>query len=132
MKFDRDWYYSLAKPDNQPPTWVFAPIWIFLYILMTAAFILVLVSPFRLLSCFAIIFFVAQLIVNLQWGPVFFKEHNLRKAFLISVLLTILVFLTMLIFFHVSKLAGIMFLPYFLWCCFATYLMFEILELNEW
>lgn len=132
MKYDKDWYDSLIKPKAQPPAWIFAPVWLFLYCLMATAFLLVILKPFKLASFFSYLLFISQLIVNFKWSPAFFKEHNLRKAFLICLLLNFLVFLTMLAFFHVSKLAGIMFLPYFLWCCFATYLMFEILELNEW
>lgn len=132
MKYDEVWYNSLNKPKFQPPTWVFAPVWIVLYTLMMVAFIFVLASPFKLSNIFAYLLFIAQITVNLQWSPAFWGEHNLRKSFLIAALLTLLVFLTMLIFFHISKIAGILFLPYFLWCAFASILSFEILELNEW
>lgn len=132
MNYDENWYNSLAKPKFQPPAWIFAPVWIFLYILMFVAFILVLFSPFKWTNLFAYLLFVVQIIVNLQWTPVFFKEHNLRKAFLLAALLTLLVFLTMVLFFFISKLAAFLFLPYFLWCSFASILSFEILELNEW
>jgi translocator protein len=132
MKYDKTWYDSLAKPDFQPPAWVFAPVWIFLYVLMSVAFILVLISPFKWTNLFAYLLFFTQLWVHLQWAPAFFEEHDLRKAFLICALLTLLVFITLLGFFHISRLAGLMFLPYFLWCVFASILNFEILELNEW
>lgn len=132
MNYDKDWYDSLIKPNFQPPAWIFAPVWITLYILMTLALILVLIDGFALANILALFLFAAQLWVNISWSPVFFKEHNLRKAFLLAALLTLLVLFTMLSFFHVSKIAGILFLPYFLWCCFATVLSFEILELNEW
>ena len=132
MNYDKDWYDSLQKPSFQPPAWVFAPVWTFLYILMFISAMIVLVSNFRWFSVFAYLLFAAQLTVNLMWSPVFFKEHNLRKAFLLSALLLILVFLTMIVFFFISKLAGILLVPYFFWCLFATVLSFEILELNEW
>lgn len=132
MHYDKDWYDSLNKPKFQPPAWVFAPTWTLLYILMFVAFGLVLVAHFRWFNVVAYLLFIAQLVVNLQWSPVFFKEHNLRKAFLLCALLDVLVFLTMVAFFYISKLAGILFLPYLLWCIFASFLSFEILELNEW
>lgn len=132
MKYDDNWYNSLNKPKFQPPPWVFAPVWTILYIFMFVAFFLVLIAPFKWTSIFAYLFFILQLTVNLSWSPVFFKEHNLRKAFLISAILTFLVFLTMLTFFNISKLAGVLFFPYLLWCIFATVLCFEILERNEW
>lgn len=132
MNYNDEWYDSLVKPKFQPPAWIFLPVWTFLYVLMTVSFILVVITPFKMINIFAYILFLIQIAVNLAWAPAFFKEHNLRKAFLISVLLTILVFLTMLVFFRVSAFAGILFIPYFMWCCFATILSFEILELNEW
>lgn len=132
MNYDKDWYDSLAKPEWQPPSWVFAPVWTILYILMTVAFIFILKAPFRWTNVFAYLLFGLQLFVNFQWSPAFFKEHNLRKAFLLAALLTLLVFITMLVFFKVSKFAGYLFLPYFLWCTFASILNFHILELNEW
>lgn len=132
MDYNKDWYNNLVKPSFQPPDMVFTPVWIFLYILMTAAFLLVLIKPFSLLKLASILLFFLQMYVNLQWPLAFFKEHNLRKSFLLAVLLALLVFLTMVLFFFVSKIAGVMFLPYFLWCCFASVLSFHLLELNEW
>ncbi len=132
MNYDKEWYDSLIKPNFQPPAWLFRPVWIFIYILMIISVILLINQPFQFNYIFACLFFVFQLFVNLQWFPAFFKEHNLRKAFLLSVLLTILVFITMVLFFLISKISGILLLPYFLWCCFASILNFHILELNEW
>lgn len=132
MKYNKEWYDSLNKPPFQPPSWLFAPVWTLLYILMFISFVLVLTASFKWSNLFAYVLFIVQVDVNLSWSQIFFKEHNLRKAFLASALLTLLVFFTMIIFYHISKLAGILFLPYFLWCCFATVLCFEILERNEW
>ena len=132
MYYDKDWYNTLIKPKFQPPAWVFAPAWMVLYILMSVAFVLILMAQFKLINILAYLLFVAQLIINLSWSPIFFKEHNLRKAFLYAVLLALLVFLTMVVFFYISNIAGILLLPYFCWCVFASILSFEILELNEW
>ena len=132
MNYDKDWYNSLAKSKFQPPDWVFAPVWTVLYIMMFSAFVLVVLAPFKFVSFWAYLFFVVQIYVNFMWVPTFFGEHNLRKAFLISAGLIVLVFFTMVLFFTVSRLAGLLLLPYFLWCCFAGLLSFEILERNEW
>lgn len=132
MKHNEDWYNNLIKPKHNPPPWVFRVVWIILYILMFIAFGLIYIEKFSWLSGLAYFFFFIQLGVNALWKPAFFKEHNLRKAFLLSALLTLLVFITMFIFFKISKIAGYLFLPYFLWCSFATILSFEILDLNEW
>lgn len=132
MNYDKEWYDSLTKPSFQPPEWVFAPVWIFLYIVMTVAFLLVLFTPLSWIKFFAVVSFIAQVYVNLQWYPTFFLKHDLRGAFLIAIFLTLLVFITTVLFFKISIIAGIMFIPYFLWCLFAAVLSFEILERNEW
>jgi len=132
MNYDKEWYDNLVKPAFHPPAWIFAPVWTVLYIFMAVAFVLVLMSKFHWFSVFAYLLFVAQLVVNLSWSPIFFVQHNLRRAFGACALLTLLVFLTMIFFYNISKFAGVLFLPYFFWCVFATVLSFEILELNEW
>ena len=132
MKYDKQWYDSLDKPEFQPPDRVFMPVWTVLYILMAIALFVVVQDGFEFKNILAALLFFIQLSVNLSWPRAFFAEKNLRKAFLLTVLLTFLVLLTMIVFFMVEKLAGILMLPYFLWCCFATVLSFEILELNEW
>lgn len=131
-RHDEEWYNSLAKPKFHPPNWIFAPVWILIYALMFISFGLVFAAEFKWINAVAYLLFFLQFGVNLQWSPTFFEEHNLRKAFLISALLTLLVFLTMVFFFIISKWAGLLFIPYFLWCIFASILSFEILELNEW
>jgi len=128
---DREWYNSLKKPSFQPPANIFAPTWTVLYFMMFDALALVATLPFTGLHVLAYLLFVLQLVVNLSWAPVFFETHALRKAFWLSMLLALLVFLTMCVFFFISRLAALLFLPYFLWCCFATILSFEIWELNS-
>lgn len=132
MKYDKVWYESLIKPKFQPPAWVFGPVWTVLYVLMFVSLAFIIKAKFNWQSIIAYLLFILQLVVNLSWTPVFFKEHNLRKAFLLCALLTLLVFLTVLIFFHISKIAGLLMVPYLLWSLFASLLSFEILELNEW
>ena len=131
MNYDKDWYENLNKPPFQPPAKVFGPVWTVLYIMMFIAFGIVAANDFELESFFAYLFFFAQLWVNFSWSKIFFREHNLRKAFLVCALLTLLVFCTMIIFFTVSFWSGLLFVPYFCWCVFATILCFEILERNE-
>jgi len=130
-KYDVEWYKSLKKPSFQPPSNIFAPAWTVLYFMMLMSFALVVTLPFTWVHVFAYLLFAAQLIVNLSWSPVFFGAHDLRKAFWLSVLLAFLVFLTMFVFFFISRLASLLLLPYLLWCIFATMLSFEIWELNS-
>ena len=132
MKYDKQWYDSLIKPKFQPPTWIFAPVWTILYTMMFVALFVVLTSKLTLLTILATSLFSVQFILNLSWSPIFFAKHNLKKAFYVAVLLAISVFATMICFFFISKIAGLLFLPYFLWCSFASVLSFAIMKLNNW
>lgn len=129
--YDNTWYNDLKKPAFQPPTWVFAPVWTVLYLLIILSFVLILFSPFELTNIVAYVLFVIQLILNLSWSTTFFKFHNIERAFLICLVLTITVFFMIPVFYFISKLAAGILLPYLLWLIFASYLNFSIMKLNK-
>lgn len=131
MRYDKDWYENLKKPVYQPPSWVFSPVWMVLYLMMLGAFILVLSKGFSYLALVAFFLFFLQLGVNLSWPVAFFKEHNLKKSFYTCFVLVFIVLLTMLVFHMISELAGFLLIPYFLWCSFATIFNYDIYRLNS-
>lgn len=131
VKYDVEWYNSLKKPSFQPDSSVFGPVWTVLYIMMFVSLWFIIATPFSWVHVIAYLLFISQLILNLCWTPVFFKDHDLLKAFLLCLLLAFLVFVTMVVFFFISKLASLLLVPYFLWCCFAGILSFEIWEMNS-
>ena len=130
-KYDKIWYNNLKKPKLQPPHYIFAPIWSILYILMFIALAIILINNLFSLQYLAIILFTAQLFLNLSWGTVFFMQKDIKSAFYICISLTILVALTTIVFYMLNPLAGYLFIPYLLWCMFATYLNWKILILNK-
>lgn len=130
LKYDKKWYNDLIKPEFQPPRWVFAPAWTVIYILMLISFVLILKAEVNQMTVYAYLLFVFQLFLNLSWSPIFFKLHQVRKAFFICALLTVSVFAMIIVFYFVSKLAAILLLPYFFWLCFASVLNFKIWKLN--
>ena len=44
--------------------------------------------------------------------------------------LSVMIFLTIVLFFRVRKMAAVLLIPYFAWALFATYLNYEIMQLN--
>lgn len=124
------WYNSLAKPFLTPPAYIFPPVWIFLYTTLFIALILYSLKRSRTQKLKGYIYFIIQLFLNLVWSPVFFLMHNIGLALGVIILLDIFVLLTMFRFFRVSKTAGMILIPYFIWIMFATYLNFEFLVLN--
>ena len=116
------WYNSLTKPFLTPPAFVFPPVWIFLYTTLLIALILYSVKFSRAGKLRGYIYFIIQLLLNLAWSPAFFIMKNIGLALFIIILLDIYVLLTIFRFYKVSKTAGIILIPYFIWILFATYL----------
>ena len=82
------WYPGLQKPDINPPSWVFAPVWTFLFILMGISLYLILQSDLKNQEVqFGLILFIFHLMVNIGWSFFFFGLHSTFFGFLAIVLL---------------------------------------------
>ena len=125
------WYVTLTKPFFTPPNWVFAPVWITLYLLMGVAAFLVWRQGFeeprvqRGLALFGI-----QLILNTLWSFAFFGLQSPLAGLAVIVLLWLAILLSILTFAHISKPAAILLIPYILWVSLAALLNAAILVLN--
>ena len=125
------WYAALVKPSFTLPNRVFAPVWSGLYLLMGISVFLVWRKGLdNHLVNSGLRIFILQLILNTLWSFLFFGLKSPFLGFLEIVLLWIAIVLTILSFFRVSKLAGILLLPYILWVTFAAILNFSIWRLN--
>ncbi len=66
------WYAALKKPPFNPPSWVFAPVWTLLYLLMGVAAFLVWHKGLKKRQVkMALVTFSAQLVLNVLWSVVF-------------------------------------------------------------
>jgi len=125
------WYAGLEKPTFTPPNTVFAPVWITLYLLMGVAVYLVwrrdlAVSQVRK----AFIVFWVQLVINILWTVVFFGFESLLGGVILIIVLWIAILLTIIWFFRVSRIAGILMIPYIAWVSIAMYLNIGVWILN--
>ena len=127
--YNSDWYNSLIKPFLSPPDGVFLPVWTVLYITILISFILYFINPNKNKKTGYIFFFV-QLVLNLSWSFVFFKFKSISGGLIIIFLMGVFIFLTIKKFYSVSKISGLILIPYFLWVLFATYLNLGFLILN--
>ena len=121
-------FNSITKPDLAPPGWLFPVVWTILYILMGIASYLVLTSGKpndKALTVYGI-----QLVFNFFWSIIFFNLQLYLFAFIWLVLLWLLILITTLLFYQISKPAGYLMIPYLLWVTFAGYLNFMIYLLN--
>lgn len=125
------WYRTLVKPFFTPPNWLFAPVWIVLYCLMGISLFLVWEKEAKNAQAKkALIIFFIQLILNAFWSISFFGFRSPLWGFINIVFLWLAIIWTMQKFLQISRLSGLLMLPYFIWVSFAAVLNFSILVLN--
>ena len=125
--FKEPWYSEIVLPSFNPPSWVFAPVWSTLYILMSIAIWRVWITSFdqKILN----IYFV-HLFFNSTWSIVFFGFHQINLALLNLIIILIFIFILMRIYIRKNKLSFFLTLPYFFWSSYALVLNFWIAFLN--
>ena len=121
-------FNSITKPGLSPPGWLFPVVWTILYILMGIASYLVLTSGKP--NDNALTIYTIQLVFNFFWSIIFFNLELYLFAFIWLVLLWLLILITTLLFYQISKPAGYLMIPYLLWVTFAGYLNLSIYLLN--
>lgn len=128
---DNPWFAALEKPALYPPGWTFGVVWTVLYALMGLALAMILAARGARGRGLATAVFLVQLALNLAWSPVFFGAHSISGALGLIVAIDIAVGLTLILFWRIRRLAGILLLPYLAWVLFATYLTWDIHRLND-
>jgi tryptophan-rich sensory protein len=127
----KTWYPTLQKPSGTPPDWVFPAVWTTLYIVMAIAAWLVWAEAGWYYAKQPLILFFAQLAMNVAWSAIFFNSRQPGFAFGWIVLLWLAIFSTMIVFYAIKPLAGILLVPYIAWITYASFLNFGIWRLNR-
>ena len=120
----------LEQPPLSPPGWLFPVVWTVLYALMGIASYLVASSDKTYRARTALAVYGIQLAFNFLWSIIFFNLEAYWFAFVWLVLLWILILITTVLFYRISKPAGYLLIPYLLWVSFAAYLNYGIYLLN--
>ena len=124
------YYMQLAQPSWAPPANVFGPVWTILYTFMAiAAWLVWRVDGFRG-ARLALGLFLVQLAANALWSWLFFGWHRGALAFADIVLLLLLIAATIVAFWRIRPMAGVLLIPYLLWVCFASTLNYSVWQLN--
>ena len=128
----REWYPTLVKPWFNPPAWVFGPVWTLLYLMMGIAAFLVWQKGWESGAVkTALALFAIQLILNGLWSVLFFGMRSPGLAFAEILLLWISIGGTIVLFWRVAPIAGMLLLPYVAWVTFAAVLNGAIWILNR-
>jgi tryptophan-rich sensory protein len=125
------WYATLQKPFFAPPGWVFAPVWITLFVLMGIALYLIWESGTERREVkTALGIFGVQFFLNMIWSFLFFGLKSPLLGFLDIVLLWLMIVITIRAFYHVKKRAAYFLLPYLAWVTLASALNGAICFMN--
>lgn len=131
FRMDYGWYQKLVKPGWAPPSWVFAPVWSVLYVLIFVSFGYVFYLALKgKLGGFTALPFVLNLIFNFLFT---FFQFGLRSNFLAAVdVFFVLVTLlwAMFVVWRRVRWVALINIPYLIWVSFATVLQTTITYLN--
>lgn len=125
-------YSELIKPTWAPPSWIFGPVWSFLYLLIAISF----GTVFYKLATKQIPFMVAlPFILNIIFNATFtyfqfgLKNNTLAAIDILLVLATLI--WAMIAVFPFARWITYIQIPYLLWVSFATVLQLTITYLNR-
>ena len=127
LVFKEPWYSEIILPSFNPPSWVFAPVWSTLYLLMSLAAWKVWTSNFdkKLLKIYFI-----HLFFNSTWSIVFFGFHQIGLALLNLMIIMIFIIILMKEYLSTDKISFYLILPYASWSSYALVLNCAIFILN--
>ena len=124
------WYATLHRSPLSPPNYVFGIAWSILYAMIaTSGWFIWRSTPFAGLSSIKKLF-IAQLMLNWCWTPLFFTYHASGLALACLIAIVILVALIIIKSYKKIPMAALLLVPYFLWLLLATHLNFYIWQYN--
>lgn len=130
------WFIALEKPLLNPPSWVFGPVWTFLFLLMGISLFLFIREGKKLIAGakrdyqLGLFAFGIQWLLNVAWSFFFFYLRAPQAAFIEIVILIASIIMTIYFFYRLKPAAAWLLLPYLAWVLFATYLNFAFWQLN--
>ena len=128
--YNNAWFVALDRPPIVPPGWVFGAVWTTLYVMMGIALAMILNARGAKGRGKALTLFVAQLLLNLGWSPLFFGAHEVTIAFWLILAILALTIATTFAFAPIRKAAAWLLLPYMVWLSFASILNYQIDQRN--
>lgn len=124
------WYSTLNRSPVTPPNYIFPIAWTILYGMIGACgWLIWRASIFPKLSIIKTLY-VAQLILNWSWTPLFFHYHLTGLSLIVLIAMDILVGTIIWLAYQKMRAVSLLLIPYLSWILFATYLNFYIWQYN--
>ncbi|PGZ08904.1 hypothetical protein COE30_11350 [Bacillus cereus] len=126
---DRVWYNALEKPTWTPSGMIIGIIWALLYGLIALS-VTIIYNKYGFNQKLFWSLFLLNYICNQAFSYFQFSQKNLLLATIDCFLVTITTLLLIVFSFKLSRISAYLFIPYFLWAAFATYLSWTIFSMN--
>lgn len=126
----KKYYLSLELPFFAPPSWLFGPVWIVLYLMLGAALYFIWIDKSSKQRPLLLTLFIVQLVANLLWSFLFFNQKNILAALIDITILFLVLSLLQGFLFSANRVTFFLLLPYYAWITFATVLTYSIYFLN--
>ena len=125
--FKDPWYLQIILPSFNPPSWIFAPVWSTLYLMMSIAIWKIWIKYFdyKILKLYFI-----HLFFNSTWSIVFFGFHQIGLALINLIIILVFILLLMKKYLKFDNVSFCLMIPYLLWSTYALILNVSIFILN--
>jgi tryptophan-rich sensory protein len=122
------WFAALHKPSWNPPGWLFGPVWTVLYVMIALAGTLAWrAQPIRKP---ATTWWVAQMLLNAAWTPMFFGLRQLWPAVVVIAAVWVCIVGFIVTTRREQPRSALLFAPYLVWVSFASALNVSIASMN--
>jgi benzodiazapine receptor len=126
--FKEPWYSEIILPSFNPPSWVFAPVWTTLYILMSVAIWRIWIKFFNT-KILKIYFY--HLFFNSIWSVIFFGFHLPFLALIDLLIIILFVIYLAKAYKDLDASSFYLTIPYIIWILYAFVLNLSIVILNN-
>ena len=125
--FKEPWYSEIILPSFNPPSWIFAPVWSTLYLLMAISIWKIWKNSFdiRILKIYLV-----HLFFNSTWSIVFFGFHLIGLAMINLIIILLFIIFLMKEYLIRDKISFYLMTPYLAWSSYALILNSSIFLLN--
>ena len=127
LSFFMSWWGGYITSYFKEP-WMFAPVWISLYLIMGYAAWLMWSSKEKTQKVLNVYFI--HLVINASWSVSFFAFHQILVSLIIIGLIIIFVIWLIKLYYPINKISAYLMVPYLFWLCFAFILNYSIFTLN--
>lgn len=114
------WYPTLRKASWNPPSWVFGPVWTFLYVAIAISGWLIYIQPCSQKRTRALAIYAVQLLFNMLWSFLFFFLQSPILGLIDIFFLIVMISINIAVFRPLNRTAACLLIPYLVWTIYAA------------